>query len=632
MLQVEQLTKSFGDRVLFSDISFSIERGQKVGLIAPNGTGKSTLMRILLGREPQDSGTITYERDIKQAFLPQLPDLPETGTILEACFSPYDPVAQLTLAWEIAVEAGDSQTMERLLPEMEAKGAWHYEQRAKEILGALGIHDYQRSVKGLSGGEAKRIALGSTLISQPDLLFLDEPTNHLDLKSIEWLESYLARSTMGLLLITHDRYFLDRVCNQIIELDGGRLYRYKGNYDYYLTKREERHEQEEQSRQRALNLYRRELEWMRRQPQARGTKAQYRIDAFHELETKTRPAQRTDEVQLGASSTRIGKKIFEAHHVNKCFGDKVLLQDFNYVFSRYDKVGIIGENGVGKTTFLRMLLGEIEPDSGRFDIGETIRFGYYSQEPPTFAPEKRVIDIVQEIAENFELPAGSTQVERLSASQILTRFLFPPERQYTPVEKLSGGELRRLYLCTILVTSPLLILDEPTNHLDIRSKNVLKEAILNFTGTVIIVSHDREFLDGLVSRVYEFRSGHVTEHIGGIYDWLEKRDREDGTSVSNPRAATPVQRETKTPESTTGAQDYQRQKEAAKERRALERELKAQEERSESIDAELSALEEKLADPAHATDAKLFEQYSQLKKEQEQVLARWEELSMQLEG
>jgi len=360
MLQVEQLTKSFGDRVLFSDISFSIERGQKVGLIAPNGTGKSTLMRILLGREPQDSGTITYERDIKQAFLPQLPDLPETGTILEACFSPYDPVAQLTLAWEIAVEAGDSQTMERLLPEMEAKGAWHYEQRAKEILGALGIHDYQRSVKGLSGGEAKRIALGSTLISQPDLLFLDEPTNHLDLKSIEWLESYLARSTMGLLLITHDRYFLDRVCNQIIELDGGRLYRYKGNYDYYLAKREERHEQEEQSRQRALNLYRRELEWMRRQPQARGTKAQYRIDAFHELEAKTRPAQRTDEVQLGTSSTRIGKKIFEAHHVNKCFGDKVLLQDFNYVFSRYDKVGIIGENGVGKTTLAQIIAHRLE--------------------------------------------------------------------------------------------------------------------------------------------------------------------------------------------------------------------------------------------------------------------------------
>ena len=543
MLQVEQLTKSFGDRTLFSDISFSIERGQKVGLIAPNGTGKSTLMRILLGREPQDSGTITYERDIKQAFLPQLPDLPETGTILEACFSPYDPVAQLTLAWEIAVESGDSQTMERLLPEMEAKGAWHYEQRAKEILGALGIHDYQRSVKGLSGGEAKRIALGSTLISQPDLLFLDEPTNHLDLKSIEWLESYLARSTMGLLLITHDRYFLDRVCNQIIELDGGHLYRYKGNYDYYLAKREERHEQEEQSRQRALNLYRRELEWMRRQPQARGTKAQYRIDAFHELEAKTRPAQRTDEVQLGASSTRIGKKIFEAHHVNKRFGDKVLLQDFNYVFSRYDKVGIIGENGVGKTTFLRMLLGEIEPDSGHFDIGETIRFGYYSQEPPTFAPEKRVIDIVQEIAENFELPAGSTQVERLSASQILTRFLFPPERQYTPVEKLSGGELRRLYLCTVLVTCPnFLVLDEPTNDLDILTLQALEEYLADFAGCVLIVSHDRFFMDKVVNHLFTFEGAGVVRDFPGSYTlYRMKREEEERqkAEASQPRKAAP---------------------------------------------------------------------------------------------
>ena len=543
MLQVEQLTKSFGDRVLFSDISFSIERGQKVGLIAPNGTGKSTLMRILLGREPQDSGTITYERDIKQAFLPQLPDLPETGTVLEACFSPYDPVAQLTLAWEIAVEAGDSQTMERLLPEMEAKGAWHYEQRAKEILGALGIHDYQRSVKGLSGGEAKRIALGSTLISQPDLLFLDEPTNHLDLKSIEWLESYLARSTMGLLLITHDRYFLDRVCNEIIELDGGHLYRYKGNYDYYLTKREERHEQEEQSRQRALNLYRRELEWMRRQPQARGTKAQYRIDAFHELEAKTRPAQRTDEVQLGTSSTRIGKKIFEAHHVNKCFGGKVLLQDFNYVFSRYDKVGIIGENGVGKTTFLRMLLGEIEPDSGRFDIGETIRFGYYSQEPPTFAPEKRVIDIVQEIAENFELSAGSTQVERLSASQILTRFLFPPERQYTPVEKLSGGELRRLYLCTVLVTCPnFLVLDEPTNDLDILTLQALEEYLADFAGCVLIVSHDRFFMDKVVNHLFTFEGAGIVRDFPGSYTlYRMKREEEERqkAEASQPRKAAP---------------------------------------------------------------------------------------------
>ena len=518
MLQVDQLTKSFGDRVLFSDLSFSIERGQKVGLIAPNGTGKSTLMRILLGLEPQDSGTVVYERDLRRAYLPQLPELTQQGTILEACFSPYDPVAQLTLSWERAVAEGDSRRMEELLPEMEAQGAWDYEQRAKEILGALGLHELTKPITKLSGGEAKRVALAGALISQPDLLLLDEPTNHLDLASIEWLEDYLSRSTMGLLLITHDRYFLDRVCNQIIELDAGMLYRYKGNYDYYLTKRQERHEQAEALRQRALNLYRRELEWMRRQPQARGTKAQYRIDAFHALEQQTRTPRQEGAIALGESgSGYIGKKIFEAQHVSKRFGDKVILEDFNYIFSRYDKVGIVGENGVGKTSFLRMLLGELAPDAGAFDIGETVRFGYYSQQPPAFAPERRVIDIVQDLAENFTLPAGSG-VERLSASQILTRFLFPPERQYTPVEKLSGGELRRLYLCTILVTCPnFLILDEPTNDLDILTLQALEEYLQDFAGCVLIVSHDRFFMDKVTEHLLCFEGAGKVRDFPGNY-------------------------------------------------------------------------------------------------------------------
>nr|WP_311448279.1 ABC-F family ATP-binding cassette domain-containing protein [uncultured Porphyromonas sp.] len=518
MLQVDQLTKSFGDRVLFSELSFSIERGQKVGLIAPNGTGKSTLMRILLGLEPQDAGTVVYERDLRRAYLPQLPELTQQGTILEACFSPYDPVAQLTLSWERAVAEGDSRRMEELLPEMEAQGAWDYEQRAKEILGALGLHELTKPITKLSGGEAKRVALAGALISQPDLLLLDEPTNHLDLASIEWLEDYLSRSTMGLLLITHDRYFLDRVCNQIIELDAGTLYRYKGNYDYYLAKRQERHEQAEALRQRALNLYRRELEWMRRQPQARGTKAQYRIDAFHALEQQTRTPRSEGAIALGESASGyIGKKIFEAQHVSKRFGDKVILEDFNYIFSRYDKVGIVGENGVGKTSFLRMLLGELEPDTGTFDIGETVRFGYYSQQPPAFAPERRVIDIVQDLAENFTLPAGSG-VERLSASQILTRFLFPPERQYTPVEKLSGGELRRLYLCTVLVTCPnFLILDEPTNDLDILTLQALEEYLQDFAGCVLIVSHDRFFMDKVTEHLLCFEGAGKVRDFPGNY-------------------------------------------------------------------------------------------------------------------
>ncbi len=529
MLQVDQLAKSFGDRLLFSDVTFGIERGQKVGLIAPNGSGKSTLLRILLGQEEADSGSVIYERDIRRAYLPQLPDLPEEGTILEACFNRFDPVAQLTLQWEQAVESEDHAAMERLLPEMEAQGGWSYEQRAKEILGALGIQDHHRPITRLSGGERKRIALASTLISQPDLLFLDEPTNHLDLKSIEWLEGYLARSTMGLLLITHDRYFLDRVCNEILELDGGQAYRYRGNYDYYLTKRQERHEAEDQAREHALNLYRRELDWMRRQPQARGTKAQYRIDAFHELEKKTQARQRTEQVDLGgAKGGYIGKKIFEAKHVSKRFGDKVILEDFNYIFARHDKVGIIGENGVGKTSFLRMLLGEVAPDSGSFDIGTTVRFGYYSQTAPDFDPKKRVIDIVQDIADDFALPQGSS-IERISASQILTRFLFPPERQYTPVEKLSGGELRRLYLCTILVTSPnFLILDEPTNDLDILTLQALEEYLADFAGCVLIVSHDRFFMDKVTEHLFCFEGqGQVRDFPGSYTLYREVREAEE---------------------------------------------------------------------------------------------------------
>ena len=588
MLQVEQLTKSFGDRLLFSDISFSIDRGQKVGLIAPNGSGKSTLLRILLGLEPQDSGSVTYERDLTKAFLPQLPDLPEEGTVLEACFSKYDPIAQLTLRWELAIAEDDSKAMEQLLPEMEASGAWSYEQRAKEILGALGIHDYARPLKGLSGGEKKRVALAGTLISQPDLLFLDEPTNHLDLKSIEWLEGYLSRSTMGLLLITHDRYFLDRVCNHIIELDGGKLYRYKGNYDYYLEKREERHEEAEAARERALNLYRRELDWMRRQPQARGTKAQYRIDAFHALEEKTKVTHSTQQVELGGANIgHLGKKIFEAEHVCKRYGEKVILNDFSYIFSRRDKVGIVGENGVGKTTFLRMLLGEVAPDSGRFDIGETIRFGYYSQQAPTFDPHKRVVDIVEDMAESFALPTGSN-IERISASQLLTRFLFPPERQYTPIEKLSGGELRRLYLCTVLVTAPnFLILDEPTNDLDILTLQALEEYLLEFSGCVLIVSHDRFFMDKVVQHLLCFEGEGKVRDFPGNYTlyraWQGAREEEE---AKHKEKKTIIPSEPKRPNSTRAPKLTYAEK---KELEGLEGRITTLEEEKLALEATLSA-------------------------------------------
>lgn len=539
MLQVDKLSKSFGDRVLFEGLTFAIDRGQKVGFIAPNGSGKTTLMNILVGRESHDSGLITTENDLRWAYLPQQPELPTSGTILQACFSEYDPVAALVGRWEQALQEDDQDEIARLLPEMEALQAWEYEQRAKEILGKLGIKDFKRSVVGLSGGEAKRIALAATLISAPDLIFLDEPTNHLDLASIEWLEGYLSSSSISLVLITHDRYFLDRVCNQIWELSHGELYRYKGNYDYYLTKREERLESEAQSMARASNLYRRELDWMRRQPQARGTKARYRIDAFHELEGKIRSTRGEAKINLGsADSTYIGKKIFEIEHLSKRYGDKTILEDFNYIFARHDKIGIVGENGVGKTTFLKLLLGEEVPDAGVIDIGATVRFGYYSQQAPVFDPNKRVIDIVKDIAENF---AGlSPSAEVLSASQILTQFLFPPERQYTQIAKLSGGELRRLYLCTVLVTTPnFLVLDEPTNDLDIMTLQVLEEYLASFSGCVLIVSHDRFFMDKVVEHLLAFEGAGVVRDFPGNYSlyraWREAQETSAQESKPTPQ-------------------------------------------------------------------------------------------------
>lgn len=546
MLQVEGLNKRFGERVLFEGLTFALERGNKVGLIAPNGSGKTTLMNILVGKEPYESGSITHESDLRWAYLPQLPELPSQGTILQACFNPYDPTAQLVMRWEEALINGDDQMMERLLPEMEAVDGWSYEQRAKEILGALGLHDVQRSIVGISGGEKKRIALAATLISQPDLLYLDEPTNHLDLKSIEWLEQYLSRSTISLVLITHDRYFLDRVCNQIIELDGGELYRYRGNYDYYLEKRKERHEAEVSSTSRAQNLYRRELDWIRRQPQARGGKARYRIEAFQELEQRlsSRRAGNAQVQLLGSDVGHIGNKIFEAHGVEKRFGDKIILRPFDYTFARRDKIGIVGANGVGKTTFLKMLLG-LEPcDRGHFDVGQTVRFGYYSQDAPDFPKDQRVIDVIKDIAEEFEGDAS----ERLSASQILTQFLFPPERQYTPVGKLSGGELRRLYLCSVLVGKPnFLILDEPTNDLDILTLNVLEEYLEAFTGCVLIVSHDRYFMDKVAQHLLCLEGDGVVRDFPGNYSlyraWqerqLEASQQETSKSSSSTSAAEP---------------------------------------------------------------------------------------------
>lgn len=530
MLQAEALSKRYGDRILFEHLDLSIERGAKIGLIAPNGSGKTTLLNILTGLEASDEGQVVYERNVRWAYLEQLPKLPPRDTILEACFNPHDAKGRLVTKWTKALKEGREAELHELIQQMDEADAWNYEQKAKEILTALDIKDTTKSLVGLSGGEVKRIALAGTLISEPDLLYLDEPTNHLDLKSIEWLEAYLSRSSMSLVLITHDRYFLDRVCNEIVELQAGHLYRYKGNYNYYLSKREERINGEQASYARSQNLYRRELEWIRRQPQARGGKARYRVEAFELLEQKlaNRRAERQLSLKLG-DEAYIGNKIFEAQGVSKKFGDKVILSDFSYVFSRYDKVGIIGENGVGKTTFIKMLLDEEPLDAGYFSVGETVRFGYYSQHDPNFDPKKRVIDVVQDIAEQFEHigDRGAT----LSASQLLTQFLFPPEKQYAEVAKLSGGERKRLFLCTILAQRPnFLILDEPTNDLDIPTLHILEEYLMDFRGCVIIISHDRFFTDKVVDHLLCFEGGGVVRDFPGGYSlyraWQEERLQE----------------------------------------------------------------------------------------------------------
>ncbi len=596
MLQVEALEKRFGDRLIFEDLSFTIERGNKVGFIAPNGTGKTTLMNMLVGKEPYQSGKIQIDKDIRWAYLAQLPEIDRTATVLDACFNQYDPIAKLCLDWERASSENDSETMNRLLPEMEASGAWHYEQRAKEILSSLGIRDFQKSAEKLSGGEAKRIALAAALICEPDLLFLDEPTNHLDIETIEWLENYLSRSTMSLILITHDRYFLDRVCNTIMELDAGTIYRYKGNYAYFLEKRDERLQAEAANLARNKNILRRELEWMRRQPQARAGKARYRIDAFHRLDEATKQRKSEQEVKmLSADAGHIGKKIFEAHGVCKAYGEKVILHDFEYIFSPKDKVGIVGDNGVGKTTFIKMLMG-LEPiDKGRFDLGETLRFGYYAQETPAFPEDKKVIDIISDIAEHITIKEKGG--ETLTAQQILTRFLFPVDRQYTPVAKLSGGELRRLYLCSILIQRPnFLILDEPTNDLDILTLNVLEEYLQEFTGCLLVVSHDRFFMDKVVEHLLCFQGeGKVKDFPATYSDY-----RAYLTEVKEQEAKAQVKSQTKEEKA---SKEKPRHNKAQKLTFAEKRELEQIVEQVEALEKEKTELEEQMSSGSLSPEA-----------------------------
>lgn len=485
-LQVENLAKSFGDNFLFKNISFGLFEGQRVALIAKNGAGKSTLLNIIAGNESYDAGKVTFRSDLNVGFLPQDPRLDGFKTVEDVCTGTGDSI------------------------------------RMKQMLGKLKIVDMEQELAVMSGGQVKRVALAKVLVSNPELLILDEPTNHLDLEMVEWLEDYLRRSRMALLMVTHDRYFLDRVCSDIMELDQEQLFTYKGNYSYYLEKRQERIDVQNAELQKANNLFRKELDWMRRQPQARGSKAQYRIDAFHDLEKKVNAPRATGTVKLDVKASYIGSKIFEAKHVNKAFGDLKILDDFNYTFNRYEKLGIVGNNGTGKSTFVKMLVGEEMPDSGVFDIGETVRFGYYSQQGMTFNPQMKVIDAVRDIAEVVQLGDG----KKLTVGQFLNLFLFTPETQQKFIAKLSGGERRRLYLCTVLMRNPnFLVLDEPTNDLDIMTLQVLEEYLQSFKGCVIVISHDRYFMDKVVDHLFVFHgNANVQDFPGNYTDYREYRE------------------------------------------------------------------------------------------------------------
>lgn len=538
-LDVQDLTKRIGDLVLFENISFSIAEGQHVGLIARNGAGKSTLLNILMGRDDYESGQIIFRRDLRIGYLEQLPEFPAEMSVLDACFWKAGELSALISRYERCLEEPGNPGLAELIEEMEAREAWDYEQKAKQILSKLDIVDFLQPIGTLSGGQLKRVALANALLSEPDLLILDEPTNHLDLEMIEWLETFLQRSNKALLMVTHDRYFLNRVCSKIIEIDDCKIYSYQGSYEYYLEKREERISVTAANIAKANNLYRKELDWIRRMPCARGGKARYRVNSFYDLEKEAHRRIEERAARLDVKSSYIGSKIFEAEYISKAYGDKVLLKDFYYNFSRYEKMGIVGRNGTGKSTFIKMLLGKVKPDGGRFSIGETVRFGYYSQEGLEFDPQAKVIDAVRKIAETIDLGGG----KKLTAMQFLNHFMFPPSRQQDYIYKLSGGERRRLYLCTVLMKNPnFLVLDEPTNDLDIATLQVLEEYLMDFKGCVIIVSHDRYFMDKVVDHLLVFRgSGHVKDFPGNYTQYRAWEDEYSEEESSNsPKLAKPV--------------------------------------------------------------------------------------------
>lgn len=636
-LSVESLSKSYGSKVLFDDINFGLNQGQRTALIAKNGAGKSTLLKIINGKEIADKGTVTFRKDITVTYLDQNPLFDPEITVIEAIYNTNNPILNAVRNYELALTEFEKdyndQTSLRLevcTSEMDKLEAWDVEAKVHEVVQRLKIAFLDKKIGNLSGGQKKRLALAKVLIDQPDLLILDEPTNHLDVEMIEWLENYLVSKDLTLLLVTHDRYFLDSVCTEIIELDNGKLFNYKGNFQYFIEKKAEREMIEGSEIDKAKNLYRRELEWVRKMPKARGTKAKYRVDAFQDTKEKAFSKRTEDKLELGMKMSRIGGKILEFHAIKKAFAETKIVNDFSYIFKKGEKIGVVGKNGVGKSTFLNMIMGLENPDGGHISTGETIVFGYYSQEGLKLKEDKRVLDVVKDIAEFIPLADGS----KLSASALLTKFLFPPDVQYSFVSKLSGGERRRLYLMTILIKNPnFLILDEPTNDLDIATLSVLEDFLTSFQGCLLVVTHDRYFMDKMVDHLFVFEGSGVLRDFPGNYtEYRAKKEQEEKDALSKPQKD--IQPKIETPQTPVVAQvatqpsvenNVQRKKLSFKEKHELDQ----LEKDIANLEKEKSELSQKINQGIdnHTEMLKCSEQIGLIMSQLDEKSIRWLELS-----
>lgn len=620
-LSVENIAKSYGERVLFTDISFGINAGQKIGFVAKNGTGKTSLLDILSGKDTPNSGTVTYRKNLRTAFLSQEPDLNPGLTVEETIFSSDNPILKIIAAYEKALQnPHDTEAYQKAFDDMDAFNAWDFETLYKQLLFKFKLEDLNKKVKTLSGGQKKRLALTNALLTQPELLIMDEPTNHLDLEMIEWLESFFARENITLFMVTHDRYFLERVCNEIVELDEGKLYSYKGNYSYFLDKRQARIENEATETAKAKQLYKKELDWMRRQPKARTTKSKSRIDDFHEIKSQAHKRRSEHEVQLELNMERLGTKVVEIHGISKAFEEKQLFTKFSYNFLRGERLGIIGKNGTGKSTFLNIITGSLKPDSGKVVIGETVKFGYYTQRGINIKEGQKVIDVIREFGDYIPLKKG----RQISAQQLLERFLFDRKKQYDFVEKLSGGERKRLYLCTVLIQNPnFLILDEPTNDLDIVTLNVLENFLMDFPGCVVVVSHDRYFMDKIVDHLFVFSEEGSIEDFPGNYS--DYRSYTDSAARNEESSQEPVQKKKNSwkDDSNKVKLSYNEQKEFQK----LEKEIV-------KLESERETLQNKFA--TEGWDGEEIDKQSrilqQLTDSIEEKTERWFELSAKMEA